>query len=184
MIYEPSEDSFLLLKHVKKNSKGVVLDIGTGSAIQALEAAKSKNVVKVYGVDIDKKTIDYCRTNIESKKIEFYASDLFSVFKNYEKLKGIKFDTIIFNPPYLPNDVGVKDIALDGGRKGYELLQRFFIDAKKFLKPNGRMLIVFSSLTDRIMVDQLLQKYKYKFKLLDSEKMAFEELYVYLVENC
>ena len=81
MIYESKEDSFLLQKHIKKHAKGIVLDLGTGSGILAEEAAKSKKVVKVYGVDIDKEAIKYCIRNQKSKKIIYAQSDLFSLFK-------------------------------------------------------------------------------------------------------
>ena len=67
MIYKPREDSKLLAKYVKKYAKGLVLDIGTGSGIQALEAAKKKNVKKVVAVDIQKEVVDYCKENIKNK---------------------------------------------------------------------------------------------------------------------
>ena len=81
-MYEPREDSFLLQKYVRKYAKGIVLDMGTGSGIQAEEAAKSKKVVKVYGVDIDEESIVYCIKNQKSKKIVYAVSDLFSLFRN------------------------------------------------------------------------------------------------------
>ncbi len=45
-LYEPREDSELLAKHVNEHAKGICLDVGTGSGIQAVEAAKNKNVKK------------------------------------------------------------------------------------------------------------------------------------------
>ena len=40
-VYEPREDSYLLQKYVEKYCKvDLVLDIGTGSGIQAITAAK------------------------------------------------------------------------------------------------------------------------------------------------
>ena len=80
-MYEPKEDSFLLQKYVKKYSKGIVLDIGTGSGIQAETAAESRKVVKVFAIDIDKEAIDYCNKNIKNKKIIFLQSNLFDFFK-------------------------------------------------------------------------------------------------------
>ena len=78
MIYDPEEDSFLLQKFVKKYSKGLVLDMGTGSGIQAVTA--SENADKVIGLDISKEVIKYCKKNIKTKNIEFFKSNLFEVF--------------------------------------------------------------------------------------------------------
>ena len=181
-MYEPREDSYLLKKNVKEHSKGIVLDMGTGSGVQALEAAESKKVVKVYAVDVDKEVIDYCKENIDNKKIDFFVSDLFSVFKINKRLKDIKFDTIIFNPPYLPEEPRLKDITLDGGRKGYELICRFVNEATGYLKPTTKILLLFSSLTGKEKLENYLVKKRFKFKELDKKHIFFEDLFIYLVE--
>jgi len=180
-MYEPQEDSYLLQKCVKEYAKGIVLDMGTGSGIQALEAAKSKKVVKVYAVDIDQEAVDYCKNRIDNKKIIFLRSDLFQVFRN-RKYDGIKFDTILFNAPYLPSDDKVKDKALDGGKKGYELICKFLHLCKNFLKPKTRILLVFSSLTGKETLDKYLIKKRFKFKELGKEHIFFEDVFVYLVQ--
>jgi len=171
MIYEPAEDSFLLQKYVEKYASGKVLDIGSGSGIQA-EAAlkKTKNIL---AVDINKESVKL----LKKKGINAKYSDLFS------NVKG-KFDLIIFNPPYLPEeekeDLETK-LVTTGGKYGYEILGRFFKDTKKFLNKNGKILIVFSSLTNKKKVDSLIKKYGFKFKLLEEKGLFFERLYVYLV---
>lgn len=182
-IYKPKEDSFLIQKHIEKYSKGIVLDVGTGTGILAEEAASSKKVVKVFGVDINEEAIKYCIRNQKSKKIIYAMSDLFSLFKSDRRYMGVKFDTIIFNPPYLPNDPKVKDKALDGGRKGYELICRFLHECKKFLKPKGKILIVFSSLTGKEKLDNFLINNHWKFRLLDKKHIFFEDLYVYILNR-
>jgi methylase of polypeptide subunit release factors len=53
MVYEPHEDSFLLLRQIKKFAKGNCLDMGTGSGILADEA--SKYCDNIIGADIDEK---------------------------------------------------------------------------------------------------------------------------------
>lgn len=184
MIYEPREDSFLIQKYIKKYAKGIVLDIGTGSGILAEESAKSKKVVKVFGVDINEEAIKYCIRNQKSKKIIFAMSDLFSLFKIDRRYMGIKFDTIIFNPPYLPNEPDVKDAALDGGKKGYELICKFLHESKKFLKPKGKILIIFSSLTGKEKLDNFLIDNYWKFKELEKKHIFFEDLFVYVVNKC
>lgn len=170
MIYEPVEDSYLLQKYVKIYAKGKVLDIGTGSGILAETAfKKTKNVL---AVDINHKCVDF----VNKKGIKCIKSDLF------EKVKG-KFDLIIFNPPYLPLDKREPEdsrLATTGGEKGFEILERFLKEAKKFLNEQGKILIVCSSLTGN--VEKIFKKYNYSFEKLETKKLPFfEELYVYLI---
>jgi len=168
MIYEPREDSYLLAKHVKELVKGKVLDMGTGSGIQAGTALR--NTHDVLAVDVNFEAVDFVRM----KGITAIESYLF------EKVKG-KFDWIIFNPPYLPEDSKEPEdskLATTGGKKGDELLKRFLNAAKGFLKKEGKILVVISSLTGK--AEDLFKDYKYK--LLEKEKIFFEELQVYLLE--
>jgi release factor glutamine methyltransferase len=182
-IYEPAEDSFLLKKHISKHTKGIVLDMGTGSGIQAEEAAKSKKVVKVFGVDINEESVKHCIRNQKSKKIIYAQSDMFNLFRLVRRYSKIKFDTIIFNPPYLPDPEkeNVKDIALDGGKNGYELITKFINQSKYYLKPKGKILLLFSSLTGKDQLDKFLTKNYWKYKELDKQHIFFEDLYVYLI---
>ena len=182
-MYEPREDSFLLQKYVAQYSRGIVLDMGTGSGIQAVEASHSKKVVKVYAVDVNRFVIRHCRESIINKKIVFLKSNLFSVFKGDKRYRGMKFDTIIFNPPYLPNDPKAPDVALDGGKHGYELVVKFLHDAQFYIKPKTRILLVFSSLTGKDTLDKYLYKQHYKFRELEKENSFFEGIYIYLIEN-
>jgi release factor glutamine methyltransferase len=73
---------------VRKLAKGRVLDVGTGSGIQALSAERAESVL---GVDIDEDVIARCK-RLETGRVRFAVSDLFS------NVSG-KFDTIIFNAP-------------------------------------------------------------------------------------
>lgn len=171
-LYEPREDSFLLAKQVKKHARGKVLDMCTGSGIQAIAAAKKKTVTSVLAVDINKKALTYAQKKNHHKKIIFLPSDLFSNVKE-------TFDTIICNPPYLPNEPKLKDIALDGGKHGYEFTARFLCEAGSFLTKNGIILLIFSSLTNKPTVNDVIAKKGLVFKQLASEKFDYEELFVY-----
>ena len=174
MIYEPREDSFLLQKNIKKFVKldGKVLDVGTGSGIQAEEARKYCEYVTA--VDINPEVIAYCKKKFDNIKI--VESDLFS------NVTG-KFDLITFNPPYLPDDSRVKDLALDGGKHGYELTERFLNGVSAHLNKNGKLLLLFSSYTKKDKVDSFILNNCLKFKQIDMIKLDFEELYVYLIEK-
>lgn len=178
-MYIAKEDSFLLLEQVRKYAKGKVLDLGTGSAIQALGAADRKEVERVIAADIDKKVISELEKTIRNPKIKFMQSDLFSSIFS-------KFDTIIFNPPYLPIeeiDKKVKDLALYGGEKGHETIERFFKQVPGHLEKNGIILLVFSSLTCKEKVDEIIKENEFEFKELSKQHIFFEDLYVYLVNR-
>jgi len=181
--YEPREDSFLLQRFVKKFAKGYVLDMGTGSGILANEAAQCKRAVKVFGVDINEEAIVHCIRSYKHNKLLFAQSNLFSLFRNYVPYKDIKFDVIFFNPPYLPTDEKYPDVALDGGKEGYELICRFFHEAEPFLRPQGTILIVFSSLTGKEKLDMFLIRNHWGFKELAREHISFEDLIVYAVSR-
>jgi len=171
MIYEPREDSYLLEKAVKKLAFGSVLDIGTGSGIQAKAAAKKKNVKSVLAVDVQKKVVDHCK-KIKNKKISCKQSDLFS------KVSG-QFDTIIFNAPYLPEKVG--DLTLEGGKKGYEIVVRFLADVNSYLKTNGIALLVISSLTKPEKVEESLKGLLMDYEIVAEQHIFFEDLLVYKI---
>ena len=180
-IYEPCEDSFLLQKFIRKFARGYVLDMGTGSGILAQEAAAGKRVVKVFGVDINEDAIIHCIRTNKSKKIIFAKSNLFSLFRDYKPYRDIKFDCIIFNPPYLPNDDKAPDIALDGGREGYELICRFLHESERWLRPDGKILLLFSSFTGKEKLDTFLARNFWEFRDLGKQHIFFEDLVVYAV---
>jgi len=174
-MYLAREDSFLLLDEVRKHAFGKVLDMGTGSAIQALEAADRKEVKEVLAVDIDKGVIAQLKKIITNPKITLKYSNLFSTVVG-------KFDTIVFNPPYLPQDEGIEDRALYGGKKGYELIGKFFRQVGKHLADEGIILMVFSSFTGKEKVDEMIKKAGFSFKLLKKRRIFCEDLFVYLIK--
>ena len=175
-VYEPREDSNMLETSVRKHAFGRVLDIGTGSGVQAIAAAQSKKVTSVLATDIQKGVIGYCKECIQNDKIDFLQSNLF------EKIKG-KFDTIIFNPPYLPQELKLKDLTLDGGKKGYEVIERFLDDVDQFLNADGIILLVFSSLTKKEKVEEFIKNSLLDFQELEKMHIFFEDIYVYLLKK-
>src|SRR3989344_177490 len=166
-MYEPREDSYLIEKYVKEFAHGEVLEIGCGSGI-LMEAALKKSK-DVEGVDVDDEAVGYCK----KKGLNVKKSNLF------ENVKG-KFDFIIFNPPYLPEDE-IKDKDLIGGKEGYEIIEKFFSKAKKYLNENGEVLILFSSLTNKEKVDSIIRKNGFNYEKLEEKSVGLmERLYVYL----
>ena len=77
-VYSPREDSELLADAVRGYSSGKVLDLGTGSGIQGIVAAK--NGCEVVFSDIDPKALKCAETNSLANGVKgrFIQSDLFS----------------------------------------------------------------------------------------------------------
>lgn len=177
MVYEPREDSYLLLKHIKNYAKGKVLDMGCGTGILGIESSKYADHVTCS--DINDYAITVARQKAEEiNNISFIQSDLFSNINE-------KFDLIIINPPYLPEDVKedeVTRLATTGGKKGYELIEQFLKQSKNNLKKDGKILMCFSSLSYKPKINEILTKNNYKFKQIDHKKLFFEELYIYIIE--
>lgn len=176
MIYQPAEDSYLmsrilkdkLPKLLKENSDLKFLEIGAGSGIH-LETAKSLGIKKenIFSSDIDKKSVSHC-TLLGYNCI---YSDLL------ENISG-KYDIIIFNPPYLPEDAREpksSKVTTTGGKKGNEIILRFLKDAKNYLKIDGKIFLITSSLAE----DVNFEKLGYNAKEIGCEKLFFERLCIW-----
>ncbi len=137
-VYCPSDDSFLLGDYVEKYSFGKVLDLGTGSGYLGIIAALKGN--KVTFADIDPNALKCAESNVllNHLKGQFVLTDLFS------NIKG-KFNTIIFNPPYLLSD-NLVDKALDGGLNGRQVIDRFLNAVGGHLLKENYVLLLESSL--------------------------------------
>ena len=240
-IYQPQEDSILLERYVRQYAFGKVLDIGTGSGIQAIAAAHNNNVKSVLATDIQKGVIDYCKKNIKNKtqenqrfsghqksdscervrtsslafdgffsEIKFLQSDLFKNIKGKFDMsanrkaisaemsererrlnelshvtarKPMVFDTIIFNPPYLPQNLKLRDLTIEGGKKGYEIIEKFVNEVNEFLSQDGIVLMVFSSLTKKEKIEEFIKNNCLDFEELEKIHIFFEDIHVYLLKK-
>ncbi|MBI2583219.1 MAG: methyltransferase [Candidatus Aenigmarchaeota archaeon] len=170
-VYAPSEDSLLFAETLENMQlKGIkVLEIGTGSGFLAILAAR-KNA-KVDACDINPIAVKAARKNAEANGAVFraFVSDL---FKN---VKG-RYEIIIFNPPYLPEDeedeIAGRSMQYSGGRHGNKIIKKFLDGAKRHLNKDGRILIVISSLTKHVG----MKKYGFETRVIGKRKMWFEEL--------
>jgi len=162
------------LEEFLKACPKTVLDMGTGSGILAIAAAKKG--CSVTAVDINPDAIDAAKENAKKEKVKltFILSDLF------EKVKG-KFDLIVFNPPYVRTEdsevTDMQSIAWQGGTDGMLVIDRFLKQVKGFLKPSGRVLLLVSSTDDRVPPIP-----GFKTKVLKKKSLFFERLFVLEVE--
>ncbi|WP_292460168.1 HemK2/MTQ2 family protein methyltransferase [Methanothermococcus sp.] len=193
-VYEPAEDSELLLDNLVNVKNKIVLDVGTGTGIQAINAIK-RGAKKVVGIDINPYAIKTAKENALLNKLKlnedifFFESDL---FKNMGEIKNKlninRFDVILFNAPYLPTSKEEKlekylNYAFDGGIDGRKVLDRFIDEVGDYLKENGIIQIVQSSLTGEEKTLKLLKKHGFRAKKTASMKFPYEEVQIILAKH-
>ncbi|MCX8151360.1 MAG: class I SAM-dependent methyltransferase [Candidatus Bathyarchaeota archaeon] len=148
-VYEPAEDSFLFAENLPKQKTACVLDMGTGCGILGIITAKRAHYV--LAVDINPHAIRCAKQNANinkvSGKMAFIQGDLFSALKPNKK-----FDLILFNAPYLPSEETENTFWLGrawaGGTTGRQVIDQFILQAPHYLKRNGKILLMQSSLSN------------------------------------
>ena len=173
-VYNPSDDSYLLLDCVEVAPGESLLEMGTGSGLIALHAAKLG--AKVTAADVNPRAVECARRNAARNgiRIEVVRSDLF------EKVTGL-FDVIAFNPPYLPGTASSTswvEKAWAGGEEGSEMSLRFLESAWKHLAPGGRIFMVLSSVGGLMSLLKAARE-RYESEMLEEKHMFFESIYAY-----
>ncbi len=173
-VYLPREDSELLADVIEKQElKGKkCLDMGCGSGLISILMGKKDAIVTAADINLD--AVKAARENSANNNTEIHAvySDLFSNIKE-------KFDLIVFNPPYLPgDDTEKKELTYYGGKDGRETIKRFLTQAKKFMKKNGRIFLLISTVTGEKEVMELAISSGYSVKQIARKKVPWEELIV------
>ena len=173
-VYEPAEDTYMILDGIKEFGPGLALDVGTGSGIIAIWLAKLG--FDVIATDVDYKALKCAAENAKQNdvNINLIRCDL------AEPIRG-KFDLITFNPPYLPFKDGLpEDVWWYGGK---DVIIRFLKrDLPKLLKRGGSLYFVYSSLTGIKALDDILPR-GFKGAIIDERRFMFESLYLVRVKR-
>jgi release factor glutamine methyltransferase len=184
-VYDPAEDSFLLVEEIPVTSQDTVLELGTGCGLFSLAAALKG--AKVVCTDVNPYAVQLARRNNEQNHhrlkgtFEVRQGDLFFPISGKER-----FSVIVFNPPYLPTTKKEKhgswlDVATDGGADGLQLTKRFLHDLKIHLLKKGHAYFIFSTLSPRSKLEKYLKKEAYSYDIIARRKFEGEELHLYRV---
>lgn len=191
-VYLPSEDTDLMLEVIKTEISNqnflfnTAIEIGAGNGFLSLCVYDYVNII--YSVDINPIVVDYLlrikkKYNLDKQII--LQSDLFSKIDQNQK-----FDLIIFNPPYVPSEKintekqtsGI-DLAVDGGKDGLEIINKFIDQLFFFLSDYGVCYLLISSLNKQKKIERLLKKNNLFFEIVGSKKLFFEELFVLKIKK-
>ena len=173
-VYNPSDDSYLLLEVVDVLPGQRFLDMGSGTGILGIHAARQG--AKVTASDINPHAVECTRQNAlkNNASIGVIRGDLF---------EGIKddFDVIAFNPPYLPGKAASTswiEKAWSGGEDGGEIAVRFLAEAWRHLAPGGSVYLILSSLGGLTSVLKSAKE-RYEAEMLAEKRMFFESIFAF-----
>jgi len=177
-VYNPSDDSFLLLKVMQVAPGQSFLDMGCGTGILGIHAAKLG--AEVVAADVNPHAVECAKRNASANdvKIRVVESDLFSRVPGY-------FDVISFNPPYLPGketSTSWIERAWSGGEEGSEVAIRFLDQAWKHLNPGGSIYMILSSIGGIMSVVRAARNH-YDSEMLEEQHMFFESIYAYKLRS-
>jgi release factor glutamine methyltransferase len=118
-----------------------VLDMGTGSGVCAIAAARRG--ARVAAVDINPVAVRCteinARVNALEDRIEVLRGDLFA------PVQDRRFDLVLFNPPFIR---GIPRDDADRAWRSTDVAERFAAGLSKHLRPSGFALVVLSTFGD------------------------------------
>ncbi|MFI0482963.1 methyltransferase [Actinomadura sp. 9N215] len=146
-----------------------VLDMGTGSGVNAVLAASK--AAAVVAVDVNPVALDAARRNAANNgvpdRVEVRYSDVFSHVDE-------TFDLIVFDPPFrwfAPRE----RYELAYTDHNYRALTRFFREARDHLSPAGRMLILFTTAGDIDYLRRLADENGFTTEVVAHQRMMRDD---------
>ncbi len=152
--FRPSTITSLLADALKIESGDVVFDVGCGSGILSIIAAKL-GAARVVGVDAAARTVEVGTANAVAHGVddivEIKEGDLFEPVD-----PGLQADVVIGDVSGIPDEIasasGWFPSGLAGGPTGAEIPMRMLDQAKERLKKGGRLLLPTGSLQDETSI--------------------------------
>ncbi|MFG2555726.1 HemK2/MTQ2 family protein methyltransferase [Streptomyces sp. NPDC048581] len=175
-VYPPQSDTRLLERAMRREGVTAatdVLDLGTGSGMLAVSAARLGG--RVTAVDISWRAIAaaWLNARLNRQTLRVHHGDLTAA------VPGRRFDLVISNPPYVPAPAPGRmsarghSRAWDAGTNGRLLIDRICDTAPTFLRPTGTLLMVHSHLCGIGATLTRLEKASLRAEVVDRTCLPF-----------
>jgi HemK-related putative methylase len=156
-------------------AQATVLDLGTGSGICAVFAARRAR--RVVAVDINPAAVRCARANAlingVEDKVDVRQGDLFAC------VDGDRFDLVLFNPPFVR---GVPASDLDRAWRSDDLARRFADGLPDHLRRSGCALVLLSTFGDPAMFIDEFRLRAFTISVLAQRRFVNEKLTIVKIE--
>lgn len=134
-------DAMLLGALVQFDFPDSILDVGTGNGVIALMCAQKFKNAEVFGLDIDKASVEVATKNFINSP---FASRLAALKENFlEYRPDFKFDLIVSNPPYFNTKMLSNDSKRNLARhEGSMPLKSLINHAQSLLNERGELWMI------------------------------------------
>ena len=158
-------DKWLKKYEGKKNN---AIDIGVGSGVLSFQLIQN-GFENIFATDTNKNAI--IGVDKESERLEFGDEITLNhgdLFENCD----VKADLIVFNPPWLLAKHKLEEGIDKAMYYEEDLFPRFFEEAKKYLNPEGKIVLIFSNLAQVVdkenphpIIEELQKNNRYRKEL-------------------
>ena len=179
--------NLLLIYEEVFESKSIdVVDIGTGSGCLAITLDLEENNMHVTATDISEKALLVAKQNNKTLRgnVTFLQGDML------EPLKGMKFDMLVSNPPYIPNKEFVEDLvkdnepslALFGGEDGLDFYRAIIKDAESIL--NDKYIIAFEHAFNKAKeLKKLIKKHIKDVEIIQKKDLQGKDRMTFIIKR-
>lgn len=189
-VYVPAEDTFFLedciIEYFSFRPTKILnmCDMGTGTGYIGIRLKKIFKDAELHAIDKNRIALKLCHKNFALNQINGLPiySNLFDYYLS-NKI-SIKFDLIVFNPPYLPsknefkNNISLNG-ALEGGKNGIAVIKIFLKQFSTFIQDTGLCFLVLSNFNQP---SNILNKYpEYILKAKFQKRILLESLTVIVI---
>lgn len=163
-----------------------VVDIGTGSGCLAVTLSVEEKGMTVTATDISNEALEVAKENNDTLggSVTFFQGDML------EPVKDKKFDILVSNPPYIPNDEFVEDlvksnephVALFGGTDGLDFYRQIIMGAESIL--NDKYIIAFEHAYDKAKeLKKLIKKYIKDATIIQKKDMQGKDRMTFIIKE-
>lgn len=163
-----------------------VVDIGTGSGCLAITLSLEEKNMSVMATDISVNALEIAKENNKTlgANVEFLQGDMM------QPLQGKKFDILVSNPPYIPNDEYVENlvkdnepsVALFGGEDGLDFYRIIIRGASEIL--NDRFIIAFEHAYDKAKeLKKIIKKHFKDVEIIQKKDLQGKDRMTFIIKR-